>query len=449
MQRMNMTSVRRQHASLTTDFADGSNEILSRIRAIRGESRVCLPVEEPLARAIFLFRVTANSRHTTMAQDSFTETTRTGLGSRLGNSIKGLLFGGLIFISSFVLLWWNEGRSVRTAKGLAAGEKVTVDVVSDKVDHAADGKLVHTTGRAEGRDEVKDALFGVTAPGLVKLQRHAENYQWVESKTEKTETKFGGSEEKVTTYTYTQKWDEGTHGSEHFHKPEGHTNPRPIYTSKVFQSQDTRLGAYRLPLILVNQWDDYQPHPLPTVESLPEAIRSKASVDGDWLYIGGTPDAPKVGDARVRFESVPPGDASVLAQQVKDSFEAYETGYGTTIARIASGVQSAKAMFSAAKTENTIMTWVCRVSGFFLMFLGLSMVLNPLRVVADVVPFIGNLVGAGTGLAAFLLAGIGSAVTIALAWVFYRPALGIALLLIAAGAAFLLAKAITKGKAMA
>lgn len=379
--------------------------------------------------------------------DSFTETTRTGLGSRLGNSIKGLLFGGLIFIIAFPVLWWNEGRSVKTAKGLAEGEKITVDVAADKVDPANEGRLVHVSGRAEAKDVVKDDAFSVASPGLVKLQRLVELYQWIEKKTEKTEKKVGGSEETVTTYSYSQGWDDEVHNSSQFRQAAGHKNPEPAFTTKVFRSEDTHLGAFRLPGFLINAWNDYRPHPLPAVDSLPEALRAKATAHGEWLYVGGTPEAPKVGDARVKFESVPAGDASVLARQVRDSFEEFQTSYGTTIARIAGGMQSKEAMFAAAKSENTFIMWLLRIGGFVLMFLGLSMLLNPLRVVADVVPFIGRLVGAGTGLVAFLLAGIGTCITIALAWLWYRPALGITLLLVAAAAGFMLAKAITKGKA--
>lgn len=383
-----------------------------------------------------------------MANDSFTETTHTGWFSRIGNSIKGIIFGGLLFVIAFPVLWWNEGRSVKTAKGLAAGEKITVDVVSDRVDSANDRKLVHTSGRAEAKDEVKDPEFGVTAPGLIKLQRLVELYQWVEEKTQKTEKKVGGGEETVTTYTYSQKWDDEVHVSSNFKKPEGHTNPPPAYTGKVIISENTWLGAFRLPGFLVNSYNNYRPHALPELNGLPEALRGRTTAHGEWLYMGGKPDAPKLGDARVKFESIPPGDASVLAQQVKDTFEAFETGYGTTIGRIAGGIQSKEAMFAAAKAENTMIMWLLRIGGFLLMFIGLSMVLNPLRVVADVIPFIGSIVGAGTGIASFLLAAIGSSVTVALAWVFYRPVLGIAMLLVAAGAGFVLAKRITKGKAM-
>lgn len=383
-----------------------------------------------------------------MADDTYTETTQTGYLSRIGKSIKGVIFGLILVAVSFPVLWFNEGRSVKTAKGLAAGEKVAITVPSDKVDAANEGKLVHTSGRAEAKDTVKDDLFGVSSPGLVKLQRLVEHYQWIENRSTKTEKKVGGSEETVTTYSYSQGWDDTVHNSTSFHKPTGHNNPEPPFTTKVFLSQDTHLGAFRLPGFLVNDWNDYRDQALPEVSTLPEAVQGKTTASGEWLYVGGKPDSPKIGDTRVKFESVPPGDASVLAQQVKDTFEAFETGFGTAIARIAGGVQSKEAMFAAAKAENTFITWLLRFGGFLLMFIGISMLLNPLRVLADVVPFIGNLVGAGTGLASFLIAGIGSLITIALAWVWYRPLLGISLLLVAAGAGFLLAKAMTKGKAV-
>lgn len=384
-----------------------------------------------------------------MADDSFTETTSTGWFSRIGNSIKGIVFGGILFVVAFPVLWWNEGRSVHTAQGLAEGEKIAVDVSADKVDPANEGRLVHTSGRAEGRDVVKDETFAVTAPGLIKLQREVELYQWIEKKTEKTEQKTGGSEQTTTTYSYSTGWDDKVHSSSNFKKKDGHENPPPAYSRAYFTSGNATLGAFRLPELLLSSWGDFKPHPVPSMESLPEAIRPKATVREGWLYIGGNPDSPKVGDARVKFESIPPGDASVLARQVKDTFEAYTTSFGTTIARIASGVQTKEAMFAAAKSENTLFTWLLRAGGFLLMFLGLSMVLAPLKVVADVLPFMGSIVGAGTTFIAFLLGFIGSCITIALAWLWYRPAIGIAMLLVAAGGLYLLVKALSKGKARA
>jgi hypothetical protein len=49
--------------------------------------------------------------------------------------------------------------------------------------------------------------------------------------------------------------------------------------------------------------------------------------------------------------------------------------------------------------------------------------------VADVVPFIGNLLGAGATLFAVLLALPLSLATISVGWVFYRPLVGVPLLI--------------------
>jgi hypothetical protein len=74
------------------------------------------------------------------------------------------------------------------------------------------------------------------------------------------------------------------------------------------------------------------------------------------------------------------------------------------------------------------------------MLIGLSMVFRPLSVLGDIVPFIGNIIGIGTGLLAFLIATPCTLVTIAIAWIVYRPVLGILLLAVAAGSIYLIVK---------
>jgi hypothetical protein len=68
------------------------------------------------------------------------------------------------------------------------------------------------------------------------------------------------------------------------------------------------------------------------------------------------------------------------------------------------------------------------------------MVLKPLSVLADVLPILGNIVEIGNGLVAGVIALVCSLVTIAIAWIFYRPVLAIVLLLVAGAAIFLLWK---------
>jgi hypothetical protein len=103
-------------------------------------------------------------------------------------------------------------------------------------------------------------------------------------------------------------------------------------------------------------------------------------------------------------------------------------------------------MFAAAEAENNLLAWILRLVGFVLMFLGLLSVFQPLKVLADVLPLAGSIVGAGTGFVAFALSLAGSLTIIAFAWLWYRPVLGIALLALAGVGIYFLVKALRKPK---
>src|SRR5512140_2041012 len=103
--------------------------------------------------------------------DSFTETTSIGWLSRIGGALKGVLVGLVLAVVAFPLLFWNEGRAVRTARSLDEGRGAVVTVASDSVQPANEAKLVHTTGRAKTSDTVMDPLLGVSANAL-RLKRN-------------------------------------------------------------------------------------------------------------------------------------------------------------------------------------------------------------------------------------------------------------------------------------
>ena len=142
---------------------------------------------------------------------------------------------------------------------------------------------------------------------------------------------------------------------------------------------------------------------------------------------------PRVGDMRVNFSVVLPHDISLIAKQKGDTFVDYTAKNGKKLNYLTDGVEDAAAMFATARTNNAIMTWLIRLGGFIVMFIGLGMVFKPLSVLADVLPILGDIVEIGTGLVAGVIAFFCSLVTIAIAWIFYRPVLGI-LLLVGAGA---------------
>ena len=58
------------------------------------------------------------------------------------------------------------------------------------------------------------------------------------------------------------------------------------------------------------------------------------------------------------------------------------------------------------------------------MFIGFSMILSPLAALANVVPFIGSLVGSGISIISFVVASMFSLVVIGFSWLAHRPVLG-------------------------
>src|SRR3990172_5583305 len=111
-----------------------------------------------------------------VGENSFTEVTSQGLGSRLMESIKGVLVGLVMFIAAFPVLFMNEGCAVKTAKGLEEGLKAVVSVKSDKIDTANNAKLVHMTGQAVTDEVLTDGTFGISQKGI-KLIRNVEMFQ--------------------------------------------------------------------------------------------------------------------------------------------------------------------------------------------------------------------------------------------------------------------------------
>ncbi len=74
------------------------------------------------------------------------------------------------------------------------------------------------------------------------------------------------------------------------------------------------------------------------------------------------------------------------------------------------------------------------------MFIGFALILRPLSVAADVVPILGNIVGAGAGLVAMVCTAALAPLVIALGWLWYRPLIGIGVLIVGAAATYGLVK---------
>ncbi len=363
-----------------------------------------------------------------MSEDSYTEVTNQSWFSRIGDAFKGIIFGLLLFVVAFPLLFWNEGRAVKTYKTLKEGGGLVISVPADKVEPSNQGKLVHLTGKAITEATLADPVFGVSA-NVLKLRRDVEMYQWEEESHSTTEKKLGGGTETKTTYSYSKGWAGHAVSSSNFKKPSGHENPgsMPYADEEQFANKVT-LGAFELPHELVRKIRNTQQLPVNSNFPLPAELAGRAQLHNGGFYLGENPSSPQVGDVQIKFEIVPMQEVSVIAQQVGNSLAPYQAKAGGTIELLETGTKSADAMFEKAQSDNTILTWMLRAGGFFLMFIGLNMLFKVFSVLADVVPFFGNIVGAGTGIISFLIAGVLSLITVAVAWIVFRPLLGIILL---------------------
>lgn len=361
---------------------------------------------------------------------NFTEVTRQGLGSRSKNSIGGAIFGFLLVAISAVVLFWNEGRSVKRYKDLNEGAGKVVSVSSDSVDSANEGQLVHLNGEAKTSAPLVDGTFGVSATAI-KLNRFVEMYQWIENVRSEEREQVGGSVETTKTYTYSKEWRSSVVDSTRFKDPQGYRNPGSMkYQSKTVVAEDVTFGAFQLPGFLISKMTSDEPLYLESLASLPADIKETTKLENGGFYFGNNSAEPSVGDLRVSFSLVPPGPISVVAQQTGNTFKSYATKTGGTLDLLTRGTETAEEMFTAAHEANKIMTWGIRVVGFFLMMSGFSMILKPLAVFASILPFLGRIVETGTNVIAFLLAGILWTVVVAIAWIFYRPILGIAILVV-------------------
>ncbi len=290
-----------------------------------------------------------------------------------------------------------------------------------------------TVARVAAGDLPAEAVVpaGVSA-NAIKLKRNVEMYQWREETRSKTEKKLGGKEVTTTEYTYRTDWSPRLIDSGNFKRPQGHRNPdyMPL-EEKTWTAETVTLGAYTLPRSMISGMGGFEPLPVKAVSgALPPELRNRARLHQGGYYIGADPAYPKVGDLKVTYSVVRPAQVSLVAKQTGNSFAPYETETGK-IQEFTTGTRTADQMFKSAQSRNTLWTWIWRFLGFLVMFIGVGMVLKPISVVLDVVPFLGNLAEKGISIIAFLVAGAFALLTISIAWIFHRPLLG-GLLVVAA-----------------
>src|SRR5262249_3009228 len=296
--------------------------------------------------------------------DSFTEVTSTSWFSRIGQSIVGVLFGIVLVLGSAVLLFWNEGRAVQTARSLTEGAGIVVDADPGRVDAANEGKLVHVSADLKTTVPLNDPELGVSGKAA-RLVRTVEMYQWKEESHTESRKNFGGSEEHVTTYKYVQTWSDNRIDSAHFKRADGHANPQMRYRHFEVAARDATLGAFRpsdAVLTHLAASGDFRLEPA-VLETVRQRGGASAQIADGRIYIGPDPAQPHIGDLRISYHVAAEGPVSVIARQTGSGFGEYQTNAGDRLLMLRAGTLSAGEMFKAAEDENRVLTWVVRLVG--------------------------------------------------------------------------------------
>ncbi len=318
---------------------------------------------------------------------------------------------------------------MKTDKMLNEAEGAYVEMPNpEKRDAAFDGELVCATALATTDDSLSDSQYGIGAKAIA-LKRSVEYYQWVENSESDSEDKLGGKEVTTTTYTYSLEWTDSPVSSGDFKDPKykGKNTVRTTVEPKEVWAETVKFGAYTLNDNLKQAISSTEPMDLQGIEE-----DSLLHVNGNVLYYGVNPGAPEVGDVRVTFEKVMPAKVTILSQVDGDTFKAFKAKNGKRFQRLVMGKKSAEEIFESEHAANSMWLWILRVVGVLLVISGLKGIFGFLEMILKVVPIVANIFGWGVGVVCTVVGLVWSLIVIALAWLFYRPLIGIALLAVAA-----------------
>jgi hypothetical protein len=366
--------------------------------------------------------------------DQFSEVIKTGWLSRIGGSLIGFVVGIILIALSITALSWNEHRAVQAFKALERGLGAVVTVSASSINEKNDQRLVYLTGPLSSAKSAFDPAMNFAVKNAIRLQRDVAMYQWVEQITEKTTNLVGGSQTTEKVYEYVQAWVSIPQNSKQFKIPAGHQNPPMPLRSETFNATSITLGAFALDPAFVEKID--------TFESALDADKPPAGYQrfSDAFYRSRDPSQPEIGDLRITYQAAIAKDYSIVAKQSNGALAPYKDQSGYVIALLEAGQISAANLFAQQGQTETALTWMGRILGLLFIFLGLRLLFGPIEMLAAVLPFLQSIVGFSAGVVAFLLALPITLVTIAIAWLYVRPAIGIGLVLLSVFTVFTLRK---------
>lgn len=357
-------------------------------------------------------------------------------GNRLGNSFMAAFLGVALFFTSFLVLYWNEGRV-----DFSQIAKTAVEISATAPNKTALGKLVSTTGNITSSQKLGDQLF-LKAGNYIVVDRQVETYAWVEKRETETKKSLGGSETKVTTYTYDAQWITNPADSRSFKYSESHKNPSKAAEGfrYSYRLQGDREGMYRqsgraiaaqtykVPEAKVGVYKvnvpDLQILSLKNLPLEPQklSLDESVSLQGEYIYAGkDTLATPHIGDLRIRYAALPADTTATVFGQLSapDRITPYLHKGKHRLYDLFPG--SREQAIAKLRSNYVVMLWVFRLGGFLCMWFGLNFVAAPLSEALSFIPFLSSLTENITLLTSFVGAFVLSTITILVSMLLHHP----------------------------
>lgn len=364
--------------------------------------------------------------------DQYKVTSVTGFGTKIVDSIKGIGFGFLLFIASFGVLFWNEGRV-----DLSQVAKSAITIDSSKAAPAeAEGKLIGTTGKITSTETLGDDLYLVPAKYLA-VNRSVEMYAWQETSSSNSSSNTGGSSTTTTTYDYKKTWTTVPSDSSNFKIPDGHANPTKALADASKKVGSAKIGNYDLDMANIT----LPAYTAVVVNDVNIKVKDSAKISGNYVFVPGNGstgsiDQPQLGDMRITYTVLKQDmDATVLGKLNGSKIEPYvDTSKDASLYRMFTG-GNVDAAIGQLSGEHKTMTWILRAVGFLMMWIGLSALFGPISTLLDVLPFFGSLSRAMIGTVTFIVCLVLSIATIIVSMIAHNiyAVIGTAVVLVVGG----------------
>lgn len=344
------------------------------------------------------------------------------------NLFANLIFGLILFIASFALLWWNEGNNARNIVTASYMQKNAIQIESSKIDEANNGSLVAIKGPATTDSLLKDV--NIKLPETLVLKRTVEMYQWKETEHEDS----NGNKR----YDYTKEWSSSKIDSDFFEN-KSYVNPEFPIKSETFYADSAKLGAFDLTAKQIEKIA-----PKKELSDLP--LNSKYSVENGKYYSGKNIEEPKIGDVLISYSYAPSGtNISFIGKQESNQIVPFSYKKRSNYVQY-NGLFDKDEIIEKYRHGNQVLTMILRFLGWFLMFFGLKLLISPVDTLFGFIPILGKIADSISSFIIMLISLILSLITIAIAWFAYRPVISIILILISVGISYLIKQNMQKDK---